>query len=356
MKIVIDNALLPALPAFSGSSIHPAQVKQAQLAQQQALQSLAAVGLPHLKGLLATMQRVAVLRQDDWAWSTPADVAHAQALGLPSEPGCIPWAAWQTGLRDTPCAWMSPCHWRVGVDRMSLLDPFDLQLSEAESQAFLALIAPWLAQDGLTFLRHHHASNSPHAWLITGDLLRDLPCASLACAVGRSLDPWLPSTGNPQGAVLRRLQNELQMLLYTHPLNEQREAEGRLPVNAVWLHGAGALAAGFEANPLVLREQRLAQLPQLSLPHTFADWVQAWQAIDAQVLAPIAQDRLHSSKRGVKSTATHNNATAPTLELVLCGENQQHLWRSTPASPASWLAAWWPLDRQRRWPQALMAL
>jgi hypothetical protein len=33
--------------------------------------------------------------------------------------------------------------------------------------------------------------------------------------------------------------NEIQMLLYTHPVNDEREARGELPVNSVWLWGGG---------------------------------------------------------------------------------------------------------------------
>jgi len=36
-----------------------------------------------------------------------------------------------------------------------------------------------------------------------------------------------------------RIFNEIQMLLFAHPVNEAREARGELPVNSVWLWGGG---------------------------------------------------------------------------------------------------------------------
>jgi len=37
------------------------------------------------------------------------------------------------------------------------------------------------------------------------------------------------------------IQNEIQMLLFAHPLNQKREAQGQLPVNSLWLWGEGEL-------------------------------------------------------------------------------------------------------------------
>ncbi|VAX10760.1 Regulatory protein, RpfE type [hydrothermal vent metagenome] len=77
------------------------------------------------------------------------------------------------------------------------------------------------------------------------------------CWVMKSVQPFLVKTtallkliGQPVGNSLvqgedrsywQRIQNEIQMLLFAHPLNKQREQQGRPPVNSLWLWGEGAL-------------------------------------------------------------------------------------------------------------------
>jgi len=57
---------------------------------------------------------------------------------------------------------------------------------------------------------------------------------------GRPLDSHLPE--GPRGAEWRRWLTEAQMLLHEHPLNQQREARGLRPLNALWLSGGSANA------------------------------------------------------------------------------------------------------------------
>ena len=83
--------------------------------------------------------------------------------------------------------------------------------------------------------------------MLTWLLERVLPAASLDRVVGRTIDDWMPRT--PQAGPLRRLQQEMQMLLYTLPLNDERQRGGLLPVNSFWLHGTGALPATRHAAP-----------------------------------------------------------------------------------------------------------
>src|SRR5256885_497584 len=67
--------------------------------------------------------------------------------------------------------------------------------------------------------------------------LAELPTASLARVIGGNIDRWLPASS--QARLIGRLQSEAQMLLYRHPVNEEREAHRELPVNSFWLSGCG---------------------------------------------------------------------------------------------------------------------
>ena len=71
------------------------------------------------------------------------------------------------------------------------------------------------------------------------------------------------------------LMNELQMLLFEHPLNLAREARGALPVNGVWLWGGGReskidgrpLRSVFADSPLAAGLAAAAAVRHAPLPH-----------------------------------------------------------------------------------------
>jgi hypothetical protein len=56
-----------------------------------------------------------------------------------------------------------------------------------------------------------------------------------------NLTDWVP-TGD-QARAFRKLQNEVQVSWYTHPVNAAREARGQAPVNAIWPWGGASVAA-----------------------------------------------------------------------------------------------------------------
>jgi hypothetical protein len=55
---------------------------------------------------------------------------------------------------------------------------------------------------------------------------------------------------------MKLLQNEMQMLLYTHALNDERAARRQLPVNSFWLSGTAPSPPGMLP---ALRADRAAQ-------------------------------------------------------------------------------------------------
>ena len=76
---------------------------------------------------------------------------------------------------------------------------------------------PYFEQDGIAL-----EYDAPTLWLAHGELFRDLATASLDRVVGRTIDDWMPRA--PEARTLRRLQQEMQMLLYTHAVNERARA------------------------------------------------------------------------------------------------------------------------------------
>lgn len=238
--------------------------------------------LPALDALLARLRPTHAIEVGDDSPATPFELALARAHRLPGEPGRQPWAAFESGTVGTPCAWLQPCHWQLGMDHVMLLDPAALALTDDESRALLAAVQPLLDEDGVA-LRY----TRPDAWLASGELLRGLTTWSVARAVQRPLtrDVLALAPEAAQSAHLRRLQTELQMLLYHHPVNEAREQARRPPVNALWISGAGQLDAPLAAAALQV-EPRLTQLP----PDAGLDGLHAaWRALDADSVAALAQ-------------------------------------------------------------------
>jgi hypothetical protein len=250
--------------------------------------------------LMGAWQEAQRIELHEESLSMPHEVAYARALGLPSDEGRIPWAAFESGTTAQPCAWFHPCHLDVGMTDMVMQPVELLRLSDADSRELHAVVAPLMEQDGIT-LRFF----SPHRWLAIGDAFVDLECASLARVQGRSINEWLPDAGEfPQQTKLARLQAEVQMLLYTHPINDARAAR-RLPVvNSFWIDGAGALEAMPTPSGTLKLESRLQDA--LGNPALYASaWgalLSEWEQLAAQALAQ--GDELSITLCGEKNAIT----------------------------------------------------
>lgn len=237
-------------------------------------QALANLQLPRLDRLLRRLALVDAEQGSEHDLTPPHERVLARALGLPAHDGRIPWAAHalaQSGTSpgDRAWAWITPAHWDVGADRIVMADPHALQLHEAESRALMAAMAPYFAQDGIVL-----DYREPGRWLARGEPLDTLASASLDRVIGADIGAWMPAA-----AILRRLQNEMQMLLYTHPVNDARAARAMPSVNSFWVSGSGRLGANWQ--PAASAAPRVADALRLpALRGDWAAWAQAWQQVD----------------------------------------------------------------------------
>ena len=258
------------------------------------------LNLPHLQQLLGRMRRVQTLTDLEWERPHPLmphERALAQALGWP-DAGPWPWAARDTGMAGAQ-AWITPCHWQVGMDQVVMLPPEALALTEEESRQLLQAMQPYMAEDGLQLQWH-----SPMRWLAHGEVLGGIASASLARVSGVNIRPWITDGSLPPA--LRRLQSEMQMLLYHHPVNDARTARGQLTVNAFWLHGAGQTASSAASDVRCIDD-----LDTAARQGDARAWQAAWQQMDRERLAPLAQ-------------------AGADLTLTLCSETAAHTWRTQP--------------------------
>ena len=201
---------------------------------------------------------------------------------------------------------MTPCHWQVGMNEVILLNPKELALNEDESRQLLSAIQPYFEEDGLQVVYE-----SPLVWRVTGDLLDGLPLASIDRVVGQNIKPWMPE--HQRAKTLQRLQSEMQMLLYQHPVNDERSLKGRWTVNSFWLHRRLEQLYPDSADFGVALDLR-----ETVGPFNAKLWQQAWQHLDATLCTSLYQalDQNHE------------------ISLSLCSETT---WRHYRPQAASWL-------------------
>ncbi len=292
--------LIPHASAISDASAH----------------TLRDLRLPNLGRLISVLQAGTPNIEDEYTLSPPHERAIAQAHGWHGGDGRWPWAALlakangiDTGTQ--PCGLLTPVHWHVGREHITLADPAALALSADESHALFDAVKPLFDDDQGTL-----TWAAPLRWYLLHQQLADLPCASIDRVMGRNVDLWLRSDPQASTAQLahmrwvRRLQNEVQMLLHQHPVNEAREARGALPVNSFWLSGCGP--AQPTAAEVTVDDRLRAPL----LAEDWAGWADAWRALDANVLGPL----LSRAEQGEP------------VSLTLCGERG---WQRLDAVPRS---------------------
>ena len=235
----------------------------------------ATLQLGHLQTLLPQL-RAKTLHTGSPDSLTP--LAEHLASGQLYPDGLVPWAAWLAqahGLFQNGQHWalISPCHLQIHSDHVAMQDPSGLELTEDESRTLMAAMQPYFEEDGIAL--HWH---SPASYLAQGQVFQDLASASLARVRAQPIDPWIPRQSAAQG--LRRLQNEMQMLLYTHAVNDHRA----IALNSIWFSGTGDLPPSTEAAPraVMLHEE----LREAWLSHTPTVFLPAFKAVVNDLIAP----------------------------------------------------------------------
>jgi hypothetical protein len=280
--------------------------------------ALSTLHLPRLTALLSRLRPTERQGSDEYSLSTPHERALAALWGWHGDDGALPFAARAAradGIDVGALAWglLTPAHWQVGRDRITLIDPTELALDATDSKTFFEAVRGLFESEGFTLVW-----GAPLRWYVAHESLDALPCASLDRAIGRNVDRWLPDARRAR--LLRRLQSEVQMLLYPHPLNESREAVGRLSVNSFWLSGCGRSQSCAAGEVQVLDTLRAALLAE-----DWAAWAEAWRALDAGALQPL----LDRSQKGEP------------LTLTLCGERFAQRFESATRTLMDRLAGRW---------------
>ncbi|HVY08410.1 MAG TPA: hypothetical protein VHB46_20735 [Burkholderiales bacterium] len=178
--------------------------------------------------------RFGVARQADWP-SAPVS-----ALG--------------TGIAPENAFWLhaDPVHLRVQRDQLVLIAPEALAIGEAEAASMCATLNRHFESDGLSFAAPH-----PLRWFVRSAKPARMQTNGLTTMAGRDIDRLLPK--GEDAMAWHKMFNEVQMLLHEHPVNEERERRGVLPVNSLWFSGGGSLPQARSPYQAVVGSSALAR-------------------------------------------------------------------------------------------------
>lgn len=287
------NAALPLPPQPADAGPQHWVIAYASSHSDPLQQILDTLYLPHLTKALA-----------DMACVSKSDLAHQSSSPLLPHENAP--SLWHQAPVWGDEALITPCHWQVGMNEVLLLNPAALHLGADESQQLLAAVQPYFEEDGLRL-----AYESPLVWRAKGQLLQDMPFASLEKVAGQQVKEWLPQ--GPHARTLQRLQSEMQMLLYQHPVNDLRSQQGRWTVNAFWVHRTLE-----QLYPDMSATQFRWDLRESANAGDAIRWHQQWQTLDAQIGAALQA------------------SPACMASITLCSETD---WRHYRPQNQSWLQA-----------------
>lgn len=230
-----------------------------------------------------------------------------------------------------------PGHVRADLGVGRLLALGDMGLSPEEADALLRPLRPLFGDEGFPI-----SAPVPDRWYLMLPREARLPAfAGPDQVLGDDLYSHLPQ-GEP-GRRWRRLLNEAQVILHNHPVNAQRLAQGRLPVNTLWFWGAGTVPDAVRAawTRVVSGEVLLQALAGLAgIPveapsdATCIDAGTLLDLRDARDLPALERDwiapLLTRQRRG--DLATLELAFTDGLRVTVRANHRWRFWRKTPAA------------------------
>lgn len=186
-----------------------------------------------------------------------------------------------------------PVHFRLQRDQMLLLP--NMEISAGEAGQMCASLNIHFAGQGMEFFAPH-----PQRWYVRLDTLPRIHNRPLSQVIGGDVRGALP-TGE-EATRWHQVFNEIQMLLFAHPLNESRDARGALPINSVWFWGGGGVVAPLQKNFQSLSsDEMLVEMFAAAAGVPFSVWSEQWQApLSPALMEPLAI-RLGSQKTADKS-------------------------------------------------------
>ena len=167
-----------------------------------------------------------------------------------------------------------PVHLRLQRDKLLLL-PVLAQAGEAG--LLCASLNEYFAGRGMMFYAPH-----PNRWYVRLDCVPKIDTTPLSQVEGRCVRAHLPKGGDALHWL--RIYNEIQMLLFAHPVNEAREASGELPLNSLWLWGCGSGAAPQKNYEQTSSDEELTAMLAEASGTSHCAWAAQWSPVEGRQL------------------------------------------------------------------------
>jgi hypothetical protein len=213
----------------------PQALAQLRLADQQAQHSL-------LRDWLTSNHRQRLWQPDDLNHARLDPWQHSllhcfnpavRSQGLAS--AMLQWRGEGGAWRSGTCVHLEFVHFATGLDDLRLVVPPPPTPDEAAQ--LLNSLQPSLSLAGFELLTSP-ATQTGH-WYLHCERVLDVITYSPRAGFATRLYDIMPQGAD--GADLRRLLTEVQMILHEHPVNQQRARQGVPGLNALWIWGAAPL-------------------------------------------------------------------------------------------------------------------
>jgi len=123
---------------------------------------------------------------------------------------------------------LQPVHIHFARDHLVLMDQRRLLITDDESRQ-LFNIAKTVCDE----FQMELVFGDNHTWFLRCDSWSGLKTSTIDAACGHNIDIWMAQGDHARA--WRKLQNEIQMLWFSHEINQQRESNGQNTINSVWL-------------------------------------------------------------------------------------------------------------------------
>ena len=142
-----------------------------------------------------------------------------------------------------------------------------------EATEFCQSLNTHFFDQGMAFFAPH-----PQRWYVRLDTLPRIRTMPLSAVLGANVRDALPT--GVDAVRWHQLLNEIQMLLFEHPLNQVREARGELPINSVWLWGGGQSVPFISKNyDRVSSDEVLPEMFAKAAGVPFSTWLEQWNEV-----------------------------------------------------------------------------